>query len=181
MILIILILKNHISALMRLSIIFFVILLSCIACQPVKKASVNPNKLNSPECIDDQSNCVISTKVGDFSVLFNVKKVTTEIPFTIFVQYLGTKQIKTIDAYMEGINMFMGKIPLFFEDNAEKNSPLHTNTAESKPLYSAKTMVVACAEPNMKWRLWFTVQLFDQDQQKTTKQQFFVDFASHYN
>ena len=170
MILIILILNIYLSIFMRLFLIFFVILLSCIACQPIKKTEVNPNKLNSPECIVDQSNCVISTKVGDFSVMFNVKKVTTEAPFKIFVSYQGVMEIKVIDAYMEGINMFMGKIPLFFKNNMEKDS-----------LFSAKTMVVACAEPDMKWRLWFTVTLFDKNQQKTIKQQFFVDLGSHYN
>jgi hypothetical protein len=41
-------------------------------------------------------------------------------------------------------------------------------------------MVVACTEPNMQWRVWFTVKLFDKNQQKTVTQQFFVDFNSRY-
>ena len=63
-------------------------------------------------------------------------------------------------AYLEGRDMFMGKVPVFFETMGKKN------------IYVAESLLANCSEEQMVWRLWITVQLAE----NTTI--FFVDFTS---
>ena len=140
--------------------LFCLFLLS--ACGPVEKIGVV-----KPHCLASQSRCLIKTKVGSFSVLFDVKKIHGDIPFSIRIHYQGTNELKTLSGYMEGKTMFMGKIPLSFKKQNIKND-----------LYVANSMVVACTSPVMTWRIWISSQLYDQNQQKNITQGFFVDFDS---
>jgi len=167
----------------RLSILASVIiyLFLCTACKPTTTKRVQANHLAKPQCIQTQSVCVHKTKVGNFSLLFNVKSVKTEVPFTLYIQYQGPLQLQSVNAYMEGKNMFMGKIPLFFQATPLNKSDNTKTLPYKKQTLSAETMVVACSEPNMQWRVWFTAKLFDKNQQKTITQQFFVDFNSRYD
>lgn len=160
-----------------LAVLFFL----CTACKPNNTATIKRDHLAKPQCISDQSDCLRITKVGNFSLLFDVKTIKTEVPFSLYIQYQGKLQLQSIAAYMEGKNMFMGKIPLFFKPAALtlNNSQ---NTANNKSrTFSAETMVVACSEPDMQWRVWVTAKLFDKNRQKTVSQQFFIDFNSRYN
>ncbi|PCI61007.1 MAG: hypothetical protein COB35_07480 [Gammaproteobacteria bacterium] len=138
------------------------------ACSPAKNHqndSVVP--LSQYQCLATQSHCNIETKQGVFSVTFDRKNIKAEAPFKLLVSYKGTLQLKQVTGFMEGKTMFMGKIPLFFSQ-------------ENKSHYIAETMVVACTEPSMVWRMWFTADLYDNDMQTEVKQGFFIDFSSEY-
>jgi hypothetical protein len=147
---------------------------SLFACNPVQKASQNKSvPLAVPfTCLASQSRCDISTDLGTFTVefsgLFEEGKIKTELPFTIqltFETLVENAQLRTINSYLEGKSMFMGKIPVFFQ-LAENNSKIMT----------AETMLVNCSEEIMTWRLWFAVEI--EQAGKTTVQDFFVDFDS---
>jgi len=138
------------------------------ACSPAKNHQNNSAvPLSQYQCLATQSSCNIETKQGVFSVTFDHVNIKAEVPFKLLVSYKGKQKLKKITGYMEGETMFMGKIPLFF-------------SASNTQHYMAETMVVACTEPSMVWRMWFTAELYDQELQSTVKQGFFIDFTSEY-
>lgn len=145
--------------------VYFVVIFPLTACKPVKKTI---QVLDKPQCLKSQSSCEIKTNIGVFTLRFNVREVKVEVPFTMHVSYLGKQKIKKITGYMEGKNMFMGKIPLFFKSILVNNA------------FSAETMLVACTEPKMQWRVWINAEYSKQNQQQPIKQGFFVDFTSSY-
>jgi len=145
--------------------VIFIIIFSLSACKP--KVDKMP-QLNKPQCLTSQSVCVIKTTMGKFTVGFNVAEVKVETPFSIIVSYTGKQKIETINGYMEGKNMFMGKIPLLFKNNLNNNR------------FIAGTMVVACSEPKMTWRVWIKAKYQSENLQKEMVQGFFVDFTSSY-
>ncbi|WDD97259.1 hypothetical protein [Thalassomonas actiniarum] len=154
-------------ALSPVFILMFSFVFSLLAgCQPAdKKSPVNVE----PQCLAQQSECVVRTPGGDFRVLFNVDKVLTETPFEVTVEYQGKQSVKNISGYLEGRDMFMGKIPLFL-------------TGQSEHQYLAEVMLGSCAQPSMIWRLWLTAefagQVADGESHSGNKQQFFIDFPS---
>ncbi|AAZ25637.1 hypothetical protein [Colwellia psychrerythraea] len=139
------------------------------ACKPVsEKSSVNNASALVALCIESQSQCEINTEFAHFKVKFSQHqlsdKVITELPFFIeltpFSQQRPLQSITKVSAYLEGRDMFMGKVPVFFEP-----------TDEGK-VYLAESLLANCSEEQMVWRLWITVELIDK------KQTFFVDFTS---
>ena len=140
-------------ALKKLSVFGFLFLIS--ACKPVSEQST-------------ESQCEISTELGNFSVKFSQHqlsdKVITELPF--FIELTQISQQKTMpsitkaSAYLEGRDMFMGKVPVFFETMSKEN------------VFVAQSLLANCSEEQMVWRLWITVEL--ESKAKT----FFVDFTS---
>ncbi|WP_232771217.1 hypothetical protein [Colwellia sp. 75C3] len=132
------------------------------------------------QCIESQSRCEVSTELGIFSIKFSQNqlsdKVKTELPFVIELSQLAqittpnksnqtttksTKQsITNVSAYLEGKDMFMGKVPLFFEQGANEGT------------YIAQSLLASCSEDQMVWRLWVTIERGEKT--KT----FFVDFTS---
>jgi len=145
--------------------IYIIVIFSLTACKPPVEAI---QVIDKPQCLKSQSRCDIKTNIGIFTLRFNVKEVKVEIPFTMQIAYIGKESIQKINGYMEGKNMFMGKIPLFFKKMLINNQ------------FSAETMLVACTEPNMVWRTWIHVEYKMKNQQKLFKQRFFVDFSSRY-
>ncbi|MEW6992737.1 hypothetical protein AADZ84_00495 [Colwelliaceae bacterium MEBiC 14330] len=152
----------------KLSYVCLVILLIS-ACKPTVENSQNqlPEEL---QCIDSQSECEVATKLANFSIKFSQNQLTSNIkaeePFTIALTVLAPNQqhvhkdnITKITAHMEGRDMFMGKVPVFFQQNQNG----HTFIAES---------LLASCSGNMVWRLWVTAETAEQ------QQQFFVDFTS---
>ena len=129
------------------------------------------------QCVNSQTRCEVVTEFGTVSVKFNVEKVLTELPFSIQVTLIkdakATEGFKSknnlkVVGYMEGETMFMGKIPLFFDANAEgKHDGIHT----------AETMLGSCSEDIMTWRLWITLE--EQGNTELNQQMtFFIDFDS---
>ena len=92
------------------------ILCLCLGCEQSKEVKEKPIE---PKCISSQSDCFIKLASGEFAVLFNFDPVITETPFDISLISHTQHTIKNISAHMEGKNMFMGKVPLFFEANSD--------------------------------------------------------------
>jgi hypothetical protein len=74
---------------------------------------------------------------GGYQISLENELITPEDEFII--KFKAAKNIKIQQAKLEGINMYMGSIPLLFE---YKNGT-----------WQSKAMVGACAEPIMQWRL----------------------------
>ncbi|TWX57766.1 hypothetical protein [Colwellia hornerae] len=128
------------------------------------------------KCLTSQSTCEVNTTFGTMFVKFNVDKVLTELPFNVRVEFkkdhLSRNNSRpensySVAGYMEGKTMFMGKIPLFFNEtvNSKHNG------------FVAQTMLGSCSADNMTWRLWLTVEKTsaNDDKQQTS---FFIDFQS---
>ncbi len=144
------------------------LLLLTSACKPVSEQG--PSSIVStvvPLCIDSQSQCEISTELARFSIKFSQHqlsdKVKTELPFTIELSQLqnnSEQRITQVSAYLEGKDMFMGKVPVFFDKT------------DNKSVYLAQSLLANCSEEQMIWRLRLTVEMVEQTQT------FFVDFTS---
>lgn len=123
--------------------------------------------LIKPKCLTSQSACIIESTYGDFSILFNVDSIITENEFDIVLISHSHHQIKSISAHMEGKNMFMGKIPLFFEPSqGEKTTTL-----------IARTMLGSCSEENMRWVILFIVNKIKKNGE-IVNERFSVEFDS---
>lgn len=136
--------------------LFFILLVGC------NKKQINNENQSKPHCLSSQNHCTITIENKRFPVLFNVNEVIPEQLFSIIIPSLSALQptntvienlqgidenkveIIAISGYLEGINMYMGKIPLFFNSRAEN--------------FIADVMVGSCSEENMKWRLLFTIK-----------------------
>jgi hypothetical protein len=124
-----------------------IVLLLLVGCEP-KTALTIPQK--EPTCLSSQDRCVIKTGKGNFQVLFNVEQVITESEFQISVLYSGNKSVVSIKGFLEGKEMYMGKIPTFF-----KPSPSDIG-------FITTTMLGSCSREQMVWRLWLTIELIDE-------------------
>ncbi len=144
------------------------------ACQPKTPPQ---SHYVEPQCLSDQSICDIDTELGKFNIHFNVKKVQAEVPFVISISAENSISDLNFTGYFEGKDMFMGKVPVFFQHQPNKPEQV---TAES--------LLASCSEDVMTWRIWITViksetsidnkspndeQAFEQ-----SKVRFFVDFTS---
>lgn len=68
--------------------------------------------------------------------------------------------ISKVSAYLEGRDMFMGKVPVFFDKK------------DDSTIYLAEGLLASCTEDQMVWRLWITAETAGEEQT------FFVDFMS---
>jgi len=152
-------------------IIVALLIVNVIACEPVQQAA---SREKTPQfsfnCITSQSECEIDTNFGTFFVQFSGQtvegKLQTELPFNIQLSLASNSkktQLVKIDSYLEGKEMFMGKIPIFF--NTDKHN-----------VAIAESLLANCAEEVMVWRLWFKIELSVAGE--TQQQNFFIDFDS---
>ena len=116
------------------------------------------DKPTEPQCIDGQSHCIVSQKFGNVSILFNRDKLVAEQPFELTLRFENSHAVEQVFAHMEGEDMYMGKIPLFFEQ-------------KSPGVYVANGLFGSCGQTNMIWRVWFTVTA-------KSKQQFSITIPS---
>jgi hypothetical protein len=153
----------------------FSISLLISGCKPatVQKPDI-AQKMSPSQCIESQSQCEINTELANFSIKFSQfqlsDKIKTELPFIIEfsdslfnsskVSEIQTLNITKVSAYLEGKDMFMGKVPVFFEKVDNNN------------VFQAQSLLANCSEEQMVWRLWVTVESGEETQN------FFVDFTS---
>ncbi len=151
------------------------ILLICIfnvlACKPVEKKSLENRSTYPFSCLSSQSDCFIDTELGQYSVKFlgleEQGKLKTELPFRIQVQFRpadNSHQLRSIQSYLEGKTMFMGKVPVFFQQLPIKNK------------VQAETLLASCSEEVMTWRLRLTIAIDAGEEIK--QQELFIDFDS---
>ena len=118
-----------------------------------------------PTCLSSQNRCVVKTNDGNFEVLFNIEQVITESEFQITVLYSGKKSIGSIKGFLEGKNMYMGKIPTFF------------NPSPSGSGFITTAMLGSCSRDQMVWRLWLTIELIG-EKNLTRTETFSIEFES---
>ena len=90
----------------------------------------------------------------------------TEVPFSIRLSSSTIGSINNISGFLEGKDMFMGKVPVFFE--------LDSNGE----YFVAETLLGSCSEEKMIWRLWLTINGRQEQQNLDFEQTFFIDFES---
>ena len=142
-----------------------------LACKPADKKTLKTT-LNYPfSCLSSQSNCQIETEYGNFSVTFSGSseqgRLKTELPFLNQILFNPSDkryQLMTIQSYFEGKTMFMGKVPVFFEQSTTEN------------MMNAQTLLASCSEEVMTWRMWLTLEIAVDDEIK--KESTFIDFES---
>ncbi|WP_286235771.1 hypothetical protein [Thalassotalea sediminis] len=76
-------------------------------------------------------------------VKFNREVLLAETPFTLTVYANKKQNIKNISGFMEGDNMYMGKVPLLFAKNGEHQ-------------FNAQGFIGSCGKQDMQWRIWIT-------------------------
>lgn len=113
------------------------------SCSEGKKTN---STLVEPSCIARQSQCRFDTPFGTVSVLFNQQKILTEEPFKVLIKTSTPTKSFIIDGFLEGKNMYMGKVPLLFSYD------------EMKQLYIAETMLGSCSVEHMTWVMHLTLK-----------------------
>ncbi|NQY63775.1 MAG: hypothetical protein HRT38_08545 [Alteromonadaceae bacterium] len=160
---------------------YFVILLFFIVLSSCNPSSQNVRVTYKPICLASQSRCEVETQVGVFDVKFSVdSSVITEAAFNIEVNYLqkGDEVLKVnkISAYIEGKEMFMGKIPVLFSPSPSPSKSLLPSEKENH--FVGETMLGSCSEEKMTWRLWITAEIENITTTETMSQTFFIEFDS---
>lgn len=128
------------------------------------------------QCMTHQNTCQIDTRNGQFYVSFNAPKVVAEVPFAINVKYHGSGKLTSLKGYMEGVHMYMGKIPLIFDKETPLNSDDHISDLALGKSYVAETMLGSCSENKMRWKIWFSAEVLESN--VTKEQSFFIEFDS---
>lgn len=125
----------------------------------------NPPVLAQPICISTQSSCFVETPVGRFHIDFDQESPRAETPFNLFVRYQGDGNISAVEGHMEGVDMFMGKIPLIFDAKDGQDSTFY-----------ARTMFGSCSLKEMRWRIILNANI--EYNGSITNQSFFIEFVS---
>ena len=160
----------------------YLLLCFVVACEPMMSATKQNNKTPPVffTCLTSQSQCMVNTKFGRVSIQFHQPnqlekqqgaqasqdKIKTENPFFIQLRFddlENTSTLQNITSYLEGVTMYMGKIPVFF-----KNHQDHIIIAES--------LLGSCSANFMTWRLWVQADVLIDDE--IQHQDFFIDFNS---
>jgi hypothetical protein len=147
-----------------------------LACEQPKQ---NLSDYSAFSCIKAQSVCTITSDFGDILVTFNVKQVVAESPFTVQVAINNAtnssadKNPETfrITGHIEGKSMYMGKIPLFFQQTKHAvNYEL-----EKKHAFHSAVLLGSCNEDPMYWSMLLTIENSAGKQQSVV-----VEFSSRY-
>ena len=171
--------------------IFFI-----FACQPNVTLEKPEGTLLTPQCIFSQSQCEVTTEKSRFSIKFSQENlldtIKGEIPFTIEILPLTLLPTKThesiniapsplknstitkVSGYVEGRDMFMGKVPVFFTPVLAQSATKSTITSSKKLAYAAQTQLANCMAEKMVWRLWVNIQRAE------ITETFFIDFTSKH-
>lgn len=117
---------------------FMLMLLTLSGCSDDKA-----EKTINPVCINGQSACFVEVLGTQLHLKFNQQRLVAETPFMMRILPNDSSKISEIKAYMEGDNMYMGKIPLLFNFNRAG-------------YYEAQGFVGSCGKTDMRWRIWLT-------------------------
>jgi len=164
------------------------------ACSPQEKVNptVSVQSVRTAQCIAQQSQCQFDLAGGRVQVLFTVDRIVAEQAFNMVLNYQGAQALTSVSGYLEGVNMYMGKIPLFIEEsfpnNRTNNQKLDNLTPEqiditqlkiesefdstfestiesetaSKQVFKAEVLVGSCSAEEMTWRIWLTFTTVEQ-------------------
>lgn len=155
-------------------VVVILFMLALLACEPIELAAKKDqhNQRQTFTCLTSQSECEISSDFGRFTIQFSGQveqgRIKTELPFTLALTFVPSQpkyQLKQVSSYLEGVDMFMGKIPVFFQLDQKMAN-----------IRVADTLLASCSEAIMTWRLWFQVDIAVAG--KMQQQSFFIDFDS---
>ncbi len=119
-------------------------------------ANVNEELNTSSTCTLLKNECHFSTPKGQFWLKFEQTPVAEE-ELNIF---FGTPEgIKVKNAYIEGVNMYMGKTPVIFEDGLPANT--------------AVTFLGSCNLEEMQWALYVETKV------DAKSELFRIDFSTY--
>jgi hypothetical protein len=135
-----------------------IVIFALLGCEQVNKVN---NMSVEPYCLSSQNTCTVKSSHGEFLVLFTQEQIVTENPFDIIFIAQDKRVIKKISAHMEGKNMYMGKIPLFFSSSTGEFNLTNFSQNHNSISYSAKTMLGSCTEEIMRWIIFFDITLED--------------------
>ncbi|WP_152593761.1 hypothetical protein [Thalassotalea sp. ND16A] len=94
--------------------------------------------------------CVQTQKIGSFELNALPKRVKAESEINFQLASKDNAALEIQSAWLEGKDMYMGKIPLFF--NAENG------------VYEANTLIGACTEEQMIWQMVIVLMINNQQQ-----------------
>ncbi|MBL0711440.1 MAG: hypothetical protein JJV99_10570 [Colwellia sp.] len=153
------------------NVIIIICIFNILACKPVGEKSLENVKHYPFSCLSSQNSCNLDTEYGDFIISFSglteEGKLKTELPFDIQVEFKANKnshQLVSIQSYLEGKDMFMGKVPVFFQLNENKNR------------MQAQTLLANCSEEVMTWNLWLIINIAVDD--KVEQERLLIEFDS---
>ncbi|MBA6339793.1 hypothetical protein H4J59_02040 [Colwellia sp. MB02u-10] len=164
------------------------------ACSPQDKGNttVDVQSIRTAQCIAQQSQCQFDLAGGQVQVLFTVDRIVAEQEFNMVLNYQGPQALTSVSGYLEGVNMYMGKIPLFIEEdfpnNKMNNKKLDNVKPEkmditqlkidnefdstfdstfesetaSKQVFKTEVLVGSCSAEEMTWRIWLTFTTVEQ-------------------
>ena len=101
-------------------------------------------------CQDFQSSCDVMIGEQAYTISFDRKTLIPEEPFSIVIEPSNVSSIPLpqLSGFMEGVTMYMGKVPLVFEQ------ALDINSEHTKHIFKATTVLGSCNENKMTWRIW---------------------------
>jgi hypothetical protein len=147
--------------------LIFVCYLGLLGCKPANVDKTDKEEVKGFICLASQSSCVVDTNIGQFSIEFSGDteqgKLKTELPFRIQLTATDKENLNklvSIESYLEGKTMFMGKVPVFFEQDTLR----------------AETLLASCSEDIMTWRLWLMITMSNNGE--TIQQEIYIDFDS---
>ncbi len=108
--------------------------------------SRSPQINQSLTCYLEKNNCVFGEESIDLSIVFRQKPVIEE---ELFVEILHASEQKISRAWIEGINMYMGKIPVMFDDPIMKQQDTVNGNGELGVFFLG-----SCTESKMQWVLY---------------------------
>jgi hypothetical protein len=127
--------KTVIKIISRISSAIIALFLSVLlfACSPDNQSNLSADVASAQvaHCIIGQSKCEFALTNAKAKVLFDVEKIIAEQPFNMIVKYQGQEKLKSITGYLEGVDMYMGKIPLFFDLQAITHNGNETSAKSS--------------------------------------------------
>lgn len=100
-------------------------------------------------CVVERHACRFTAQENNVSVAISPAPIKVETE--LLIELNNSSLIQDVsNAYIEGVSMYMGKIPVLFELNNDND-------------WHATTMLGMCSEPNMQWRLVLEVTLSGSD------------------
>lgn len=106
-------------------------------------------------CLNGKTECIKRVDERSVELKADTNRVTPETPFHMIMKVDNYTGIEKVSGYMEGVSMYMGKIPLLFHFDKENQR------------FVAPTLVGSCSDPQMHWRVVLDVTINKSGQLET--------------
>ncbi|MEW6999493.1 hypothetical protein AADZ86_17530 [Colwelliaceae bacterium BS250] len=138
-----------------------------------------PNNRTLNSCDFSSSTCNQTFDLGEVELITKPQLISPETEISFSLNFTSSNAVVIKSAWLEGKNMFMGKIPLFFKKVSSSKALNNTSTAHLEdPIlmtamtFNADTMIGACTEEQMIWKMVVVVEVAG------VEQLLFFDFIS---